>query len=122
MINNDNFIQFALKTYSNPQCKTIDQFDEDVGKFSLIKRLLNVDKFDGEYVQLCLNTIVSILNVFDGLIAVEMLFFKVREENWDRLKSYLVFLQRMPEKIEFCNTYSSNIQICQKIAEELRKI
>ncbi len=122
MIDSNNFIQVALRSYNNIQCKTIEQFEEDLGKFSLVKKLLNNNKFDREYIQLCLNTIMSILNVFDNVMVIEMLFFKVRKENWDKLKSYLIFLNRMPEKIEFSNTNNSDIKICQEIAKELRMI
>ena len=41
---------------------------------------------------------------------------------FQKLKTILVFLHRMPDKIPELNLIDSDIPICQQTAEELRKI
>jgi hypothetical protein len=122
IIDNSNFVQYAIKAYDNPQCKTVEQFNDDVYKFSLIKKLLKTDKSDSEFVQMTLNNIVSLYNVFGYDECTKMLFFKVRREHWFKLKTYLLFLNHMPESIPELQLINSDIKICPKIAKELRLI
>jgi len=88
----------------------------------MIKKLLKSDKHDEDYVNLTLNNIVSLYNVFYVEDCTKMMFFKVRKEHWFRLKTYVVFLGYMPERIDDSNIISSEIPICQNIANQLRKI
>ena len=39
-LNDDNFMLFAMQRYTNPQCKNIDEFHEDLNRIKYIKRLL----------------------------------------------------------------------------------
>ncbi len=122
MIDSNNFIQIAINSYDNPQCKTIEQFREDVFKFSMVKKFLKTEQYHKEHIRLTLNTITSLYNVFEYKKCTLMLFFKVRPEHWYKLKTYLVFLGNMPDKIEELNIISSDISLCQKTATELRMI
>ena len=36
----DNFFLYAMKSYNNPNCKGMDEFKDDLKKFSYVKRLL----------------------------------------------------------------------------------
>ena len=122
VIDNSNFVQYAIRAYDNPQCRTMEQFEDDVKRFSFIKKLLKSDKDDIEYVMMTLNTIVSLYNVFECENCTKMLFFKVRKEHWFRLKTYLIFLGHMPESIPEMRIIDSDITICHSIAKELRII
>ncbi len=122
MIDKNNFVQIAIKAYDNPQCKTLEQFNDDVYKFSLVKKLLKFEKYESEYIQMTLNNIVALYNVFECEECTKMLFFKVRKEHWHKLKTYIIFLGYMPEEILDLNLKSSDIQICQQIAKELRAV
>lgn len=122
IIDNSSFVQYAIRSYDNPQCRTLEQFEDDVKRFSFIKKLLKSDKTETEYVMMTLNTIVSLYNVFEYENCTKMLFFKVRKEHWFRLKTYLVFLGHMPESIPEFGVHDSDITICQNIAKELRLI
>ena len=39
-LTDDNFIIFAMKHYDNPSCKGLDEFKDDLKRFSYVKRLL----------------------------------------------------------------------------------
>jgi len=121
-LTNENYLMFALLHYDNPYCIDIKEYFEDVRKLKYIKRLFNRYKEDGVMKErLILNHLISFYNVFDNEAATRLLFFRVGEEYHSLLKTFLVFLNRMPEKIND-NLYSSDIQLDEKITEILRKV
>jgi hypothetical protein len=122
VISDKTFIQYAISAYHNPQCSTLEQFNADVKKFSGIKRLMNGETDDLEFTKVVLNNIVYLYNIFDYEACTKMLFFKVREEQWFKLKTFLVFLNRMPDNISELHLINTEIKICQNIANHLRSI
>ena len=93
-LNEDNFLIYAIKNYENPQALTKEDFDRD---FKYIKRLLKKYKSSGELKShLLLNHFIFIYNVF-GNAATPMLFYKIDVDLWPYLKSFLIFLNRLPE-------------------------
>lgn len=96
-LNEDNFLLFAIKNYENPQALTREDFEKDLNYFKYIKRLLKKYKKTGVLkVHLILNHFVILYNIF-GEAATPMLFFKNDAEVWDTVKSFIVFLNRLPE-------------------------
>ena len=96
-LNDDNYLMFAIKHYENPQAVTQDDFYEDLKKFKYIKRLLKRYRKTGELkTHLLLNHFISFYNVFDDA-ATPLLFYKIDKELWSVLKTFLMFLQRVPE-------------------------
>ena len=71
--------------------------------------------------RLILNHIISFYNVFDNEAASRLLFFRVGKEYHSLLKTFLVFLNKMPEQVNE-NLYSSDIKMDDKIIEILRKL
>jgi hypothetical protein len=51
-----------------------------------------------------------------------MLFFKVEEEYWDILMTFLVFLNRMPDELTQYNIKLSEVELDEYIIQTLRKI
>lgn len=96
-LNEDNFLLFAIKNYENPQALTKEDFDRDLNYFKYIKRLLKKYKSSGELKShLLLNHLIFIYNIF-GNAATSMLFYKIEDDLWPYLKSFLIFLNRLPE-------------------------
>ena len=121
-LTNENYLMFALLHYDNPHCVDIKEYFEDVRKLKYIKRLFNRYKEDGVMKErLILNHLISFYNVFENEAATRLLFFRVGTEYHSLLKTFLVFLNRMPEKIND-NLYSSDIQLDKEITEILRKL
>ena len=93
----ENFLLFAIKNYENPQAVTKEDFDKDLNHFKYIKRLLKRYKNTGELkTHLILNHLTVLFNVFNDA-AVPLLFYNLEEELWPPIKSFLVFLNRIPE-------------------------
>ncbi len=96
-LNEDNFLLFAIKNYENPQAVTKEDFDKDLNHFKYIKRLLKRYKNTGELkVHLLINHFIILYNIF-GEAATPMLFFKIEEELWSVMKTFILFLNRLPQ-------------------------
>lgn len=96
-ITEENFLLFAIKNYQNAQGLTQDDFEKDLNHFKYIKRLLKKYKKTGQIkLQLILNHFIIVYNIF-GDAATPMLFFKVDSEFWPPLKTFVVFLNKLPD-------------------------
>ena len=96
-LNEENFLLFAIKNYENPQAVTKEDFDRDLNHFKYIKRLLKRYKNSGELkVPLLINHFIILYNIF-GEAATPMLFFKIEKELWSTMKTFILFLNRIPE-------------------------
>ena len=121
-LTNENYLMFALLHYDNPHCVDIKEYFEDVRKLKYIKRLFNRYREDGVIKErLILNHLISFFNVFENKAAIRLLFFRVGREYYPLLKTFLVYLNRMPVQVNE-ELYSSDIDMDEKVIETLRKI
>ena len=118
-LNEDNFLLFAIKNYENPQAVTKEDFDKDLNHFKYIKRLLKRDKNTGELkVPLLINHFIVLYNIF-GEAATPMLFFKIDKELWSTMKTFMLFLNKIPE---YPKCYLHEIPVDLNCLKELQKI
>jgi len=95
-LNDDNFLIFAIKNYRNSSCTGMAELEDDLKRFKYLKRLFNrYEKTGDPNDRLIINHLTLLYNVF-GNATTEMLFFKLEEKYWINLKTYLVFLNRLP--------------------------
>jgi len=121
-LSDSNFLLYAMHHYDNPQCHSLEEFEEDLKKFLYLKKLLSRYKKDGELRErLILNHIIVLYNVF-GDAATNMLFYKVDEDCWDTLVTFLVYLERMPEQVTQHSIKLSDIALDETVISVLRKI
>jgi hypothetical protein len=121
-LTNENYLMYALLHYDNPHCVDIKEYFEDVRKLKYIKRLFNRYREDGVIKErLILNHLISFFNVFENKAAIRLLFFRVGREYYPLLKTFLVYLNRMPVQVNE-ELYSSDIDMDEKVIETLRKI
>lgn len=123
LLNDDTFLLYAVKHYDNPGCTGMKEFHDDLKRFKYIKRLLRQYEKTGEIVErLVLNHIILLHNVF-GEETVPLLFFKFEEQYWPQLKTFLVFLDYLPDNYMIRETIcESDIPLDQKLIFKLRKI
>lgn len=118
-LNESNYMLFAIKFYSNPQSLTKDDFESDLKRIRYIKRLLKKYKKEGDLkVHLILNHLIILLNVFDDA-AIPLLFYSLDEELWPSIKSFLVFLNRIPE---YPKTKIHDLELDQYCLSQLQSI
>ena len=96
-LTDDNFVIFAMKYYDNPSCKGLDEFKDDLKRFSYVKRLLKKHHAgDGLKERLIINHLIILYNLFGIKATTKMLFFKIEDKYKNKLKSFLIFLNVMP--------------------------
>ena len=118
-MNESNYLLFAIKFYDNPQSVTREDFEDDLKRIKYIKRLLKRYKNTGELkIHLILNHLTVLFNVFDEA-AVPLLFYNLEEELWPAIKSFLFFLNRIPE---IPKTVFSEIELDEVCLQELRSL
>ena len=118
-LNEKNFLLFAIKYYQNPQAVTREDFDKDLNHFKYIKRLLKRYKNNGELrSHLLINHFIILYNIF-GEATTPMLFYKIETEYWDVVKTFIVFLDRLPE---YPKTYIHDLELDDECLKELNRI
>jgi len=124
-LNDSNFILFASKAYDSPNC-VMSEFEEDLNRIQYIKRLITKYNNGGDLKdRLILNHLMVIYNVFGVEAATRILFFKLDPEDYPVLKTFLVFLNFMPEIVFGVNGYnihSSDIKLDKGAIRCLRAI
>lgn len=124
-LNEGNFTIIAAKLYDNPTMDTTE-FYEDLKRFSYIKRLFNQYEKTGVLREnLIINHIIVLYNVF-GSMATEMLFLRLEGQE-QLLKTFLLYLQRMPERVENigvkCRKINNNeLKIIPEVWERLERL
>lgn len=125
-LNDDSFYLYAAKCYDRPNIIQ-SEFDEDLHRIKYVKRLLKKYRQTGEFKErLILNHMIILSNCFGVEPAVNMLFFKVDEDDYPLLKTILLYLNFMPDhfKITF-HKYTirqQEIPVDLHIAEKLRNL
>ena len=115
----ENFLLFDIKHYENPQAVTKEDFEKDLNHFKYIKRLLKRYKNTGELkAHLLLNHFIILYNIF-GEGTTAMLFYKIEEEMWEIMKTFVVFLDKLPE---YPKCFIHDVEIDEYCLSELGRI
>jgi len=118
-LNEDNYLLFAIKFYDNPQAVTKDDFEDDLKRIKYIKRLLKRYQNNGELkTHLILNHLTVLFNVFNEA-TVPLLFYNLEKDLWPSIKSFLIFLKRVPE---FPPTEINNISCDENCLNQLNSV
>lgn len=124
-LNNKNVLFYAIKSYEGLNYIK-SEFQEDYRLFRYVKRLLQRYRATGEIkINLLLNHVNMIYNIFGLEASTRMLFLKIDELDYSALKTVLIFLNKMPtivKGIDGKNIISSDIPVDMTIANMLREI
>jgi len=124
-LNNDNVTIYAVKAYDKPNC-IMSEFKEDMKRFNYLKRLFKRYRKLGELrEQLVINHLVVLNNVFGPEVSTRLLFFKMSKDDYSALKTYLLFLSCMPDRVRGIKGHdiiSSEIPVDMIIADALRNL
>ena len=122
-LTNENIMLYLVKAYDKPNC-IMSEFKDDMKRFNYLKRLFRRYRKMGELrEQLVLNHLVVLYNVFGPEVSARALFFKMSKDDYSALKTYLLFLSFMPDKIKSIKGHdilSSDILVDMRIADTLR--
>ncbi|MCK9369299.1 hypothetical protein M0R04_05110 [Candidatus Dojkabacteria bacterium] len=124
-LSDENILLYAVKAYDKPSMM-MSEFDDDMKRFNYLNRLFTRYKRLGELRErLVVNHLVILNNVFGPEVVVRLLFYKISNEHYSILKTYLLFLNIMKSKIigiDGIDIISSDIPVDMNIVEVLRKI
>jgi len=111
------FLHTALHSYSNRQCNTVEEFNSDLHRIMIIRKMIRQYKVTGEIThRLVLNHIVILFNVF-GSSAMALMMYKIEPEYHSVLFPFLSQLNRLP-----LPEGMYDIEFDQKIVKELELI
>lgn len=114
----------TIKYYDNPSCTGMVEFEKDLKKINNFQKMLSKRRKGRHFnIRLALNHIIILYNMF-GELAPHILFYKIKEEYWDVLKTFLIFIDRLPNAIKINDTFihTSNIPIDFDLLNELEGI
>jgi hypothetical protein len=124
-LNEENFMMYAMKSYTSPHC-VMSEFEGDIKRTKYLKRLFRRYKVTKTLKErLILNHIILLNNVFGPEVTSRILFYRIDERDYDILKTFLIYLNLLPEiilGINGKNIKTSEIPVDMNIAEILRKI
>ena len=128
VLNESNFMLYAAANYNNVQCYDIQEFYDDLKKFKYLKKLFSRYKEKNELKErLILNHLITLYNVFEPQANTRMLFYKIDKQHWHILKTFLLFLNYMPDVVyhvtgENKNIISADIPIDLLVVKVLREL
>ena len=103
----------------NPHAVTREDFEKDLNHFKYIKRLLKRYRNNGDLrSHLLINHFIILYNLF-GEAATPMLFYKIERDYWDVIKTFICFLNRLPD---YPHSYIHEIDIDENCLKELKRI
>ena len=118
-LNEGNFKLFAIKNYENPQAVTEADFEKDLNHFKYIKRLLKRYRNTGELkTHLIINHFIVLYNIF-GDAATPMLFHKIEKELWPVMKTFVLFLNKLPD---YPHCFIHDVEVDAFSSQELQDI
>ena len=92
-LNDDNYLMYVMKEYNNIHCIDTEEFYDDLKKIKYIKRLFNIYRNTGQLKErLLLNHFIIFFNVFPVESGVRILFYKIEQDFWTMLKTFLILI------------------------------
>jgi hypothetical protein len=124
-LNEENFMMYAMKCYTSPHC-IMSEFESDIKRTKYLKRLFRRYKITKSLKErLILNHIILLNNVFGTEATSRILFYKIDERDYDLLKTFLMYLNLLPDGVYGINGKNIpliDIPIEPNVAEILSKI
>lgn len=118
----DNYIQYCMNHYDNPQCHSVVEFEDDLNRIIYLQRLFTRYKENNELRErLILNHLIVLFNLFNDN-TINILFFKIDKQYWNTLITFLIYLNRMPEEVTNYNIITSDYALDDYVVSILRKI
>ena len=124
-LNDENFLIYAMKQYNSPHC-IVSEFASDIKRTKYLQRLFRRYKVTKSLKErLILNHIILLNNVFGYDATARILFYKIDERDYDILKTFLMYLNIMPDGVYGINGKNipvADIPIDTNVAEILSNI
>lgn len=123
MLNENNFIIYAANGYRG-LIQDEEEFYEDLNRIKYIKKMLFSYNAKGDInLNLIINHIIILYNLFEDETILNMLFYKLSDYT-SELKTILYFMNRLPEKviINGVEVDSNEIPFDKEVYKKLKEI
>jgi hypothetical protein len=124
-LNEDNFMIYAMKCYNAPNY-VMSEFEGDIKRTKYLKRLFRRYKASKILKErLILNHIILLNNVFGPEVTARILFYRIDEKDYDVLKTFLLYLNIMPDAVwgvNGKNIKTADVPVDMNVAEILRNV
>lgn len=118
VLDENNYLLYAMHHYSVPSCPTLEEFENDLRLVTYIKKgLANPE----QNTRRLLNHVITIFNCF-GDAALHMLFHRIEKEHWPALITFLLYISRMPDEVPEYGISIVDVKLNEKVIQELRKL
>ena len=121
----ENIILYCMKAYDKPS-RSMSEFEEDIKRIKYLNRLFSrYMKYGNIKENLVLNHLVILYNVFGVEAGTRILFYRIHEDHYSILKTFLVFLSVMPDVVKGIrgnDIVSSDILLDQNVVRILRNL
>lgn len=93
VLTDENIESFAFYYYRNPNCTSLDEFQEDLSRFRYLKKLIN-RYLESSNIQprLIMNHLIVLFNVFDPLAVHRLMEYKMNDLQLTVVKPFIEFL------------------------------
>ena len=117
MITTDQeYFQWAMKSYDNPSAITIDDFNKDLSHVVTIKKAVRKYKTDSKTLRRLVNQVVIYYNMFNTT-GTELLMYKVTEDDiLECLIPIILYLGRSTPTVD-AKRVSLNTEIIRQLSE-----
>jgi hypothetical protein len=124
-LDDENIFIYSIKAYEKPNC-VITEFEDDVRRFNYIQKLFTKYTKSGDIKErLIINHLIILNNVFTPEVVTRLLFYKISPEHYSILKTFLLFLNIMPERVKGImgrDIISSDISVDMNVVQILRRL
>jgi len=126
-LTHDNFLLYAAKSYDNPNCASMAEFQEDLNRIKYVKKLITRFVQSGDLQErLILNHLIILNNVFGPEALAKIIFLKMVDQ-LQYVKPFMILLAILPKVVydvgkEGSIIYTDDVPMDSRIVEALRKI
>lgn len=110
-LNNNTYIPYAKANFSTSELIGLEEFHDDIKLLTYIKRILRKYHRNPNEIKLdlLLNHIITLRNVFSTIPTVRLLFFYCDTYTYPALKTILIYLEMMPN--DYIYVPEANIEL-----------
>lgn len=110
------YLELAMRSYDNPACITLDEFNRDLNQYIHIKKTARRYYSDETVLRKFVNQVVIYYNCF-GTAATDLLLYKIHEEDvLAVLVPIIMYLGRTTAAVDRLSV-SLNMNIVQRLSE-----
>lgn len=118
VLNDDNYLVYAMHHYQAPSCRTVEEFESDLKTLTYIKKHINKHPIK---TKLLLNHIIILFNCF-GPAALHLLLYKIDRANWGTLSTFLLYLHQVPEYLPEYDYRITDLPLNEQVIKDLREL